>query len=157
MICTNLLEDPSVEGLVVSAWDITEQKEAEEALRESEDRFRQLFAQSVDILVVHDGDGRIFDCNAAACCALGYSREEMLSLSVQDLDRNTLPEGERQTRGMNGGTLWQRALAGDPGVQDAVVRTELRRKNGSEFPAEIRVGGVDYGGRRMILASNPGR
>ncbi len=153
VICTNLLEDPSVEGLVVSAWDITEQKETEEALRESEDRFRQLFTQSVDILVVHDGDGRIFDCNGAACCALGYSREEMLSLSIQDLDRNTLSEEECRARGMNGGTLWQRALAGDPGLQDAVVRTELRRKNGSEFPAEIRVGGVDYGGRRMILAS----
>ena len=153
VICTNLLEDPSVEGLVVSAWDVTEQKEAEEALRESEDRFRQLFTQSVDILVVHDGDGRIFDCNGAACCALGYSREEMLSLSIQDLDRNTLPEEERRARRMNGGTLWQRALAGDLGVQDTVVKTELRRKNGSEFPAEIRVGGVDYGGRRMILAS----
>ena len=148
-----LVEDPDVQGVIINSRDITERKEAEEALRESEDRFRQLFTQSVDILVVHDGDGRIFDCNGAACSALGYSREEMLSLSVQDLDPNMLSGEERRARKMNGGTLWQRVLVGDPGVQDAVVRTELRRKNGSEFPAEIRVGGVDYGGRRMILAS----
>ena len=148
-----LVEDPDVQGVIINSRDITERKEAEEALRKSEDRFRQLFAQSIDILVVHDGDGRIFDCNGAACCALGYSREEMLSLSIQDLDFNMLSEEERRARKMNGGTLWQRALAGDLGVQDTVVRTELRRKNGSEFPAEIRVGGVDYGGRRMILAS----
>ena len=152
-VYTDLLDEPSVRGFVSNLRDVTERKEAEEALKQSERRFRQLFEQSVDMFFVHDGDGCIFDCNQAACHALGYSREELLSLTIQHLDPNVLSEEERKAREADGGTPWQRALAGDPGTQATVVRTELRRKDGTMFPAEVRVGGVDYGGQRMILAS----
>jgi PAS domain S-box-containing protein len=60
--------------------DTTERKRAEEAVKENEKRFRQLFDQSVDALIIHDASGNIVDCNAEACRALGYSREELLAL-----------------------------------------------------------------------------
>lgn len=137
--------------LIGTVEDITERKEAEDALRESEKRFRQLFDQSVDTLLVHDETGRIVDCNAEACRSLGYSREEMLSLSVSDFATN-LASGEEQMSKL--GMLWQHTV---PHEIDAPVTgfhlAEHRRKDGTTFPVEVRVDFVDYGGKRMMLAS----
>ncbi|MFH0953142.1 MAG: PAS domain S-box protein [Verrucomicrobiota bacterium] len=68
---------------------------AQQALRESEQRLRVLFEGIQDALVVHDADGRILDCNQAACARLGYTREEMLELSLRDVQ----PEPENEALG----------------------------------------------------------
>jgi PAS domain S-box-containing protein len=70
-------------------------KKAEEELQESQKRFEQLFNQSVDALVVHDESGRIVDCNTEAYRSLGYSKEELLSLSIGDISTNVLSPEER--------------------------------------------------------------
>ena len=71
--------------MVGTVQDVTELKQTERALEESEQRFRQLFEQSVDALFVHDESGRFVDCNSQACRLLGYSREELLGLGVSDI------------------------------------------------------------------------
>lgn len=132
--------------------DITKRKRAEEELRESEQRFRQLFEQSADALLVHDDRGRIVDCNPEACRTLGYSRGEMLALSVKDFSTNLLSEEEKASK--KGDTLWGRAISTEqPGRVVGVHHGEHRRKDGTTFPVEVRLGGVDYGGERLILAS----
>lgn len=137
---------------VIVIRDITERKQVERALKESENRFRQLFEQSVDAVLVHDATGRMIDCNAEAYRSLGYTREELLSLSVSDFASNLLTDRERWER--EGDTLWRRALAGEPGTgAEGTHFGEHRRKDGTTFPVEVRVGAVDYGGERMILAS----
>ncbi|MDQ3913159.1 MAG: PAS domain S-box protein, partial [Actinomycetota bacterium] len=133
--------------------DITERKQVEQELKQTEERFRQLFEQSVDALFVHDQSGRFIDCNSQACRLLGYTRQELLSLSVRDVSCNVLTEEERALKESEGGTLWQRALAGTPGTFALSHEEENRRKDGTTFPAEVRVGSVDYGGSRMILAA----
>lgn len=133
--------------------DITERKRAELALKESEQRFRQLFNQSVDALFVHDEKGKIVDCNEEACRSLGYTREELLAMSAWDIADDLLSEEERRERERRGGTLWQRITAGEPVMPAVAHFGEHKRKDGTKFPIEVRVGGVDYRGRRMILAS----
>ncbi|MGF1473275.1 MAG: putative bifunctional diguanylate cyclase/phosphodiesterase [Rubrobacteraceae bacterium] len=140
-------------GVIGVGTDVTERQQAEVALRESEARFRQLFGQSVDALIVHDVSGKLVECNAQACRSLGYTRDELLALRVENLTDDLLTEEERREREQAGGTLWQRAIARDPDTFATLLSADLRRKDGSSFPAEIRVGGVDYGGERMILAS----
>ena len=133
--------------------DVTERKETERELQESEQRFRQLFDQSVDAMYVHDEEGRFVDCNAQACQLLGYTREELLSMSVADVSCNVLTEEERARQEEEGGTLWQRVVDGEPGAFSQGHEEENIRKDGTTFPVEVRVGSVDYGGRRMVLAS----
>ena len=61
-------------------------KHAEEALRESEDRYRDLVENSEDLLCTHDLDGRILYVeNPAPARALGYQQSEMLRMNIRDV------------------------------------------------------------------------
>ena len=137
--------------LTGSVTDITERRAAEESLEQSERRFRQLFENSVDAVFVHDARGRFVDCNAAACQALGYAREELLGMSVADIAVRLLSETERRQR--KGKTLWQQAMEGEPGRIVGFEENHLRRKDGTTFPVEVGVGAIEYEGRRLICAS----
>jgi PAS domain S-box-containing protein len=78
------VKEPSGEvvGLVEVTWNITERKRAEEALR-----FAQFaMERAVDAVFLMGKDARFFYVNEAACRNLGYSREELLSMSVHDVD-----------------------------------------------------------------------
>ncbi len=131
--------------------DITGHRQYEESLRESERRFRHLFDQSVDALIVHDESGRIVDCNLETCRSLGYSREELLNLRVQDFATNLLGEKEKASR--ERATPWQKAMTEEAGRISGVHLGEHRRKDGTRFPVEVRISPIDYGDRRLIFAS----
>ncbi len=58
--------------------DVTDLRRAEQAGRASENRFRQFFETLPEYCFVTSADGEILDINAAACSALGYSKEELI-------------------------------------------------------------------------------
>lgn len=69
--------------------DVTKRKKAEEALRESEQRYRDLFHHNHAVMLLIDPqDGRIIDANSAACRFYGYSLEEIANLNITAI--NTL-------------------------------------------------------------------
>ena len=73
--------------------DITTRKQAEEALKESEERFHAMFERHHAVkLVIEPETGIIVDANAAACRFYGYSREQLCSLRIHDI--NQLPPDE---------------------------------------------------------------
>ncbi len=72
VIATNLLDDPSVGGIVLAARDITELRAAEEELRRAEEEFRALVAHSSDIITVLEPDGSWRSSSAAGTRLLGY-------------------------------------------------------------------------------------
>ncbi len=65
-------------GVIGIMTDITERRQADEALRASEDRYRDLAENSQDLLCVHDLEGKLLWVNPAPARALGYSVEEMI-------------------------------------------------------------------------------
>ena len=78
-------EDGQPVALVINARDTTERRHAEQALRESEERFRTLYESSRDGIAAADLDGRITGCNRAYADMLGYSREELQRIRYQDM------------------------------------------------------------------------
>jgi PAS domain S-box-containing protein len=72
-------------GASAIARDITERKRAEDALRESEERFRATFEQAAVGVAHGSTDGRLLRVNDKLCEILGYTREEMLRLTSQDI------------------------------------------------------------------------
>lgn len=72
-------------GIQGSTRDIRKRKMALMALEESEERYRSLFERSRDIVFIHDFEGRFIDANSAAINALGYSRDEIQTLTLGNI------------------------------------------------------------------------
>jgi formate hydrogenlyase transcriptional activator len=118
--------------LIAVSRDITERKaveraqaEAALALRNSEERFRQLVEQASDGIFIADSNGHYIDVNTAGAEMLGYSREQILQLELRDL---LIPEELERLR-----VEIARLVGG------AVIRNEwtFRRKDGSVFLGEV--------------------
>jgi PAS domain S-box-containing protein len=77
-------DDGKTVGYIGTTTDITERKKAEELLRASEERYRQLVDSSLGFICTHDLQGRLFSVNSAAAHALGYEPEEMVGRSLED-------------------------------------------------------------------------
>jgi PAS domain S-box-containing protein len=102
--------------------DITERKKSEEGLK----LFRSLMNQTNDSIEVIDPEtGQFLDVNEKCCSELGYTREELLSMKVSDIDLSvgdsTFRNDEREVRK----------------IGYARFETIHRRKNGTTFPVEV--------------------
>jgi PAS domain S-box-containing protein len=78
----------NVVGVIEYAKDITEQKQAEEALRKSEEHYRSIFEDSRDAVYITTRNGKFIDANQSALDLFGYSREEMASVNALRLYAN---------------------------------------------------------------------
>lgn len=121
---TNLITEPSIQGIVVNYRDVTERRRTEDDLR----LFRTLIDQSNDAVEVVDPEtGRFLDFNEKACLDSGYSRDELLSLSVFDIDptvdQSSFERASEELR-KSGVEMWE-------GIH--------RRKDGSTFPVEVNI------------------
>jgi len=108
-----------------TAIDITERKRAEAALQRSETHFRFLVEQASDGIFIADAEGKYIDVNSAGAEMLGYTRDEMLQLSIPDIVlAEEAPRVVREMRRFEGGVT---------------IRSEwkFRRKDGSIFPGEV--------------------
>lgn len=84
-VATNLLDDPSVEGIVISARDLTDRRRAEAELREAQERFRSAFEYAPIGMALISIDGRLFRVNRALVQILGRGESELLASSMLDL------------------------------------------------------------------------
>lgn len=118
--------------------EISELKKDKEDLQKFKDGFHLLMEHTPDLLFINDAKGNIIDANHIACETLGYRREELLQLSIRDIEERIAEHQEKIKES----------------AQDTPVTFEgiQRRKDGTMFPVEIRLWPFESGGQRLMLA-----
>ncbi|MDH5634079.1 MAG: PAS domain S-box protein [Gammaproteobacteria bacterium] len=135
----------SFQGFLAIELDVTPQKLAQEKLRQSEDSFRSVFEHAGDAIYIHDQDGRIIDVNHAASLQTGYSHEELLAISIHDLNGGDVINRDELN------AFW--ASAGDnPGMFPQTVPASHRKKNGDILPVDVTVNLLKDGDNNMFVA-----
>lgn len=127
-----------VTGLFGVLRNITERKQAEDALRESEEKYRQLFATEKNAILVADlSSWTILDANESAWQMYGYSREEFLRLTLWDITAEKEKTHEALNAAQRNGHVF-------------VGLRRHRRKDGSIFLVEISTNSFCASGRSMF-------
>ncbi|MGA2917699.1 PAS domain S-box protein [Methanoregula sp.] len=92
-IATNLLDVPGINGIVTTTRPITERRKVEQALRESEERYRTIFEASADAIFLMTDT--FLDCNPEAERMLGCSRDEIIGHVPEEFSPEIQPDGQR--------------------------------------------------------------
>ena len=118
--------------------DITERKWTEEALHESEKKYRTLFEGSADAVLIIEGD-KFVDCNSATVKMLGYkNKKELLNTHPSQLSPPLQPDGQDSFEKAN----QMMAMAFDQGSNR--FEWDHQRKNGEVFPVEVLLTSIPF-------------
>ena len=132
--------DGEITGTVTASQDITERHEAEQALRQSAQLLQTLFDFASDAIFISNLDGSFVEVNRTACERLGYSHDELLTMTAADIDGSgyeaQLPERT--------GTLLTEGVG--------LIETTHLRKDGTAFPVEINATLINLNGGPAVLS-----
>ncbi len=133
-------EKGNIINYIATIKDISERKKVEVSLKESEERFRILFENSIDSLFILDIEGNFIDVNRAAYERLGYTKEEMLSMHITQLDSPEFADRvhERFEQVKKYGNV--------------IFESAHLRKDGTVMPIEVNTRVIDYKGEKAIFS-----
>ncbi len=106
-------------------------------LTENEAKYRTLFEQSSRAIFLHNEHGKIIDVNRRACAQSGYSKEELLKMSVADIDPHVIARKDKEV-------FW-------PNLP-VTFQTEHKKKSGEIIPVEINLSDIKISGNIRIMA-----
>ncbi len=122
-----------------NVYDITASKKAERKLAESEEKFKQVVELSVDGIIIGANNGKIVDCNGAACRIFGYDKKEILELKLIDL---LLEDFHR---------IIPDAANGSEITGDKIVERLFKRKDGTLFSSEVATRKFKLGNEERLI------
>jgi len=109
-------------------------------LLESENLYRMIFESANDGIIIHDAEGHIFDVNQTMYKRLGYSKQELLKMTLKDL---VVPEFSEKVK-ERVSQLKKKGVA--------IFESADRRKDGTAMPVEVSARYVDYKDQNIILS-----
>lgn len=118
----------------------SEHKNVTDALLESENLYRMIFESANDGIIIHDAEGHIFDVNQTMYKRLGYSKQEIIKLSLKGLVTPEFAEKIKE----------RTATLKKEGV--AIFESADRRKDGTVMPVEVNARHINYRGHKLILS-----
>lgn len=107
-------------------------------LKESEEKYHNLFHDSNDATLVHDLNGQILDVNRKLLILFGFDRADILTMRISDL----LDNNEKDKYGA---ALQNLTSDGSAGFEIC-----FKKKNGESFPADVSSSLIEFGGNKVI-------
>jgi PAS domain S-box-containing protein len=139
--------DGAVERVVTSFVDISDRKDAEDALRLSEARNAAIVETALDCIVVMDADGLVVEFNPTAQLVFGHRREDVIGRQLADV---IIPE---RLRGGHHAGLERQRKGGPSRILGRRVEQVAMRSDGTEFPVELAISRLDTGRGSAYSAS----
>jgi PAS domain S-box-containing protein len=136
-------EENKLRGFTKIARDITERKQAEEAVREAAVRLKAIVETAVDGIITIDEQGIVESMNPAAERIFGFTHEEVVGRNVEML----MSEPERNEHSQH---LEEYLQTGRQKIIGTIREVRGRRKDGSVFPMELAVSETRLGVRRIF-------
>ena len=128
-------------GIIAIGRDIRERKRAEEALRDSEEKFRSIAEQTSDLIAVTDAAGVITYASPSARTVFQYAPEEMCGRNfIEFLDPQSAPKALAAFRSDQ-----------QPGVRSIGLELAMKRKDGTVFAGELNGSSFHYGDQHGSL------
>jgi|GEM_PF-1273923 len=121
--------------------DITQRNLAEAVLKRSEEKFRMLFDTIPDAIIIHDMEGQILQVNGITCKRLGYSNEELLRMTVREIDSPEFAD-----------KVDERIMSQFLEIGYAVLETEHISKDGVIIPTELSSRLIEHEGKPAVLS-----
>jgi diguanylate cyclase (GGDEF)-like protein/PAS domain S-box-containing protein len=138
---TNLLQDPAVKGVVANSRDVTDRKQAEEKIRESEERYRAVMEQSAEAIWLFDPDTKqVLESNTAFQEMLGYTAEELRGMTNYDFVAHSREDIDA--------TVWRKAQE----EKDPPEERMYRRADGTLLNVEVKGTLISYGGKEVVCS-----
>jgi len=133
-------EEGNASGVLFLEPDVAERRRVEAALREAENRYRTLFDNASDAIFIYDTRGHFVEVNQVACERLGYSRANLLKMSMADVEspKLSVPVSERLEEIRKRGRV--------------IYETALVRRDGEVIPVEVNSRFIEWD-RNMVVLS----
>lgn len=136
-------DDGSVDGLLLSLVDVTQQKRAQLALEEKEEYLRSVMDTAVDAIVTIRANGIVELANPAVESIFGYKPEEVMGQDIGML----MPDKFRQ---IHAAFVSHYISTRQPRVMGRKLETEGQRRDGSTFPLEVTISEAWVQGQRIF-------
>ncbi len=140
-IANNMLDHPAIHGIIITCRDITERKLVEKAMRLSESKFRNIFNNSSDAIIIVRNNFSILEVNEVFLRISGYTAEETLNMKITDIITDAyLPQ------------IVDKLIRYFQNENLPAIECEIQSKSKSNLPVEINSKLIEYEGE-MVLVS----
>lgn len=141
VIANNMLDHPAIQGIIITGRDVTERRRVEKALKISENKFRDIFNNSSDAIVILNNKYDFLEVNEVFLKATGYTLEETTQMKLTDIITDSyLPQ------------FVEKLVKIFQNEYQPALECEIKCRSNNAFPAEINSKLIEYEGERALIS-----
>ncbi|MBN2814119.1 MAG: PAS domain S-box protein [Bacteroidales bacterium] len=141
VIANNMLDHPAIQGIIITGRDVTERRRVEKALKISETKFRDIFNNSSDAIVILNNKYDFLEVNEVFHNTTGYTLEETTQMKLTDIITDSyLP------------VFVEKLVKIFQNEYQPALECEINCRSNISFPAEINSKLIEYEGERALIS-----
>ncbi|MBN1143882.1 MAG: PAS domain S-box protein [Bacteroidales bacterium] len=141
VIANNMLDHPAIKGIIITGRDVTERRRVEKALKISETKFRNIFNNSSDAIVIISKNYRFLEVNEVFLKTTGYSLEDTRKMKLTEIISDaSLP------------LLFEKLVKIFGNEHQPALECEIKTRGRSNFPAEINSKPIEFEGELALIS-----